>query len=363
VNRCNELLPRTSHSASASIAIGAAYLSVGVRLSMPYSTLLRIVGFWSVVGLTVPLLGCSMHPLPGDIPRVPTFDIVERIRCEAQEGLRSFPQNDPLIKNIVEGTTIGFDFNFTITEINDAGAGSPGHLIFQKQGNGANNFTLDLSGQVHKQRDNTRRFRIIEDLKTLNSANCSREATRANWVYPITGATGLGEVVHTFIKLETLGNLQWDSPGGGLSSQMNHIVFSDVLHFNTVLDVTAAPTLTLTPVVGRFMVTNANIVGEAKRTDDNTVIVALARDNVKIVRGVPKRILSPKLAAARVTSQDLVEKGVVRDSREVRTLVQKDAEAYTRVLIELQRLRDLEDDDREAPRLLGEKILKILRTP
>jgi hypothetical protein len=53
----------------------------------------------------------------------------------------------------------------------------------------------------------------------------------------------------------------------------------------------------------------------------------------------------------------------VREARTVRALVQRDSEAYTRVLIELQRLRNLEDDDREAPRLLGEKILEILRTP
>jgi hypothetical protein len=153
---------------------------------------------------------------------------------------------------------------------------------------------------------------------------------------------------------------------------MENIVFSDVLKFMTTLDATATPTLTLTPVVGRWKVTSASITGEAKREDTHTVIVALARDNVVIerpVEGPPgrglvmRRAFSPRAAAAKAESERLVDRGAVREARQVSALVQKDSEAYTRVVIELQRLRDLEDDDREAPRLLGEKILKILRTP
>jgi hypothetical protein len=326
---------------------------------MPYSNWLRIVGSCGVIALTAPFLGCSIHPLPGDIPRVATFDIVERIRCEAQEGLRSFPQDDPFIKKVIEGTTIGYDFNFDITEHNDVGTSTDGgHLVFQNQGRGANNFTLDLTGSLQRTRQNVRAFRIVETLKQLNKANCNREATRPNWLYPITGATGLGEVVHTFIKLEKLGALQHiHAPEG--ANDLTNVVFSDVLTFTTTLDLSVKPNLTLTPITGRFMLTSASITGEAKR-DDTThqVIVALARDNVNVSTAATMR-----MAAVREKTQALINSGALHDSREIRTLVQKDSDAYTRVLIELQRLQDLQDDDREAPRLLGEKILEILRTP
>ena len=285
----------------------------------------------------------------------------------------SFPPDD--VKRIVEGTTIGYDFLFDITETNDAGTdGSPGSLTLKKKGHGPNLFQLDLTASAEKKRQNTRSFRIVEDLSKLYAARCSQEATRANWIYPVTGATGLGEVVSTFIKLEQMGNLQYAGAPTGYNDP--HIVFSDVLKFTTTLNASAKPTLTLSPAVGRLRITNASILGEATRTDTHTVIVALARDNVVIVRPVSDMgrsgetvvvrqaaRVSPRAAAARAESRALVDRDVVRDARSVRALVQKDSEAYTRVLIELQRLRNLEDDDREAPRLLGEKILEILRTP
>jgi hypothetical protein len=313
---------------------------------MSYLNWLRIVGSCTAIALTAPLLGCSIHPLPGDIPRVATFDIVERVRCEAQEGLRSFPQDDPFIKKIVASTTIGYDFTFVVTENNNA---NDGKLTLQRQGRGDNNFTLDLTASAQKTRMNTRTFRIMETLQKLNTAKCSREANRENWVYPITGATGLGEVVRTFIKLEKLGPLQQEQ-----TDKFQNVVFSDVLNFQTTLHLTANPQLTLTPAIGRFMVTSASIMGEAKRFDNHTLIVALARDKVNV---------TDAMRAAQTTRGEIINSGALRDSREVRTLVQMNSDAYTRVLIELQRLADLQDDDREAPRLLGEKILEILRTP
>jgi hypothetical protein len=286
--------------------------------------------------------------------------------------LKSFSRDETLVKNIVQGTIIGYDFVFEITETNNAGtAGDPGSLAFKRKGTGSNLLKLDLTASAEKTRKNTRSFRIIEDLNKLYDAKCPREAMRANWVYPITGSTGLSEVVSTFIKLEKLGNLQHQPPANFKDGE--NVVFSDVLKFTTTLDATMTPTLTLTPVVGRFKVTNASITGEAKRMDIHTVIVALARDNVVIVRPPPgapegrefvrRQAASPRAAAARVETERLIEMEAVREARTVRALVQRDSEAYTRVLIELQRLRNLEDDDREAPRLLGEKILEILRTP
>ena len=51
------------------------------------------------------------------------------------------------------------------------------------------------------------------------------------------------------------------------------------------------------------------------------------------------------------------------DPRKVTALVQKDQPARNRVLIELQRLTDLQDEDAEAPRLLGKRLLELMRLP
>src|SRR5262245_4309365 len=124
------------------------------------------------------LSGCSIHPLPGDIARVSTTDIVERIRCEAQEGLRSFQQDDPVIRRIVANTDIGYTFFFKINEDNKAASG---HLKFTTPNSSGGSFEVDMPTSASLARANTRGFILLEDFTKLNNANCSPEATRANW--------------------------------------------------------------------------------------------------------------------------------------------------------------------------------------
>src|SRR5215510_3565430 len=84
---------------------------------------------WSAAGCAIlfliPLSGCSIHPLPGDVPRVATVDIVERMRCEAKEGLMkvmSEPnRNKKVDAQIFENSWVGYDFVFDITEGNNQG--------------------------------------------------------------------------------------------------------------------------------------------------------------------------------------------------------------------------------------------------
>src|SRR5262245_14766396 len=76
--------------------------------------------------------GCSMHPLPEDVSRKNTYDIVEKIRCEAAEGLRGVPRDHPLLRN----TYIGYDFNFNIEENNNLGVNAPanrGDLVWSRK--------------------------------------------------------------------------------------------------------------------------------------------------------------------------------------------------------------------------------------
>src|SRR5262245_2524582 len=242
-----------------------------------------------VVLFLLPLSGCSIHPLPGDIPRVATVDIVERMRCEAQEGLKRFEPKK--IANIIQGTKIGYDFVFEITEDNNEGvSGQPGSVTLARKGRGDDLFTLGLTASSEKQRKNTRRFHIIEDLKVVNDTNCSPQAQ--NWIYPITGATGINEVVETFIRLEQLADLQFNPPTGQLDpgDDYTNVVFSDVLKFTTTLTAGATPTLKLSAAVGSLRVTNASITGQATRKDIHNVIVAIARDKEKVIRDAEGRL-------------------------------------------------------------------------
>ena len=112
--------------------------------------------------LTALLAGCSIHPLPDDVTRDSTFDIVEKIRCEARDAIaaellgllnRSLdPYTRDLVPALKAGTLkfadleedqvddqtlevidqfrwagIGFKFTFQIKEINDAS----GNAVFR----------------------------------------------------------------------------------------------------------------------------------------------------------------------------------------------------------------------------------------
>ena len=148
---------------------------------------LRNIGYWCVATLACALTGCSIHPLPDDVSRSSTFDIVERIRCEVHEGLQSLPLRDPHVRRIIANTTIGYDFSFAITENNDL---TEGGLTF-KRPTPSGFFHLDATASATRQRANTRRFRILEDLKELEKIDCS-PGSRANWIGPTRSPAQLG---------------------------------------------------------------------------------------------------------------------------------------------------------------------------
>src|SRR5215470_14962341 len=82
-----------------------------------------------LVLLAFPLAGCSMHPLPENFPlnfpRASTFDVVQKVRCEAKAGLDRFnnSRHQDHVRQIIEATSIGYDFSFVMTENNDATGG------------------------------------------------------------------------------------------------------------------------------------------------------------------------------------------------------------------------------------------------
>ena len=291
------------------------------------------------IAMAVGLSACSIHPLPGDIPRVSTADIVQRIRCEAQEGLRSFPSDDPRVKQIIRGTNIGYEFSFVITEDK---VGPSGQVKFDRPDSTGGSFVLDVRPSAELKRMNTRGFILLEDLTKVNSMNCSPEAARANWVYPITGETGMAEVIQTYIRLQMLAGL---SPADTTFPNILPTVFSDALVFTTNWSAGTAATLQLNTVAGSFRLEKASLTGTASRNDTHNVTVALAYDGPPTGGGV--RMMSAKARNAWTQNADIL------DSRALRRVAQSDAEAPNRIVIELARRRKVREDFAKVEKLLG----------
>lgn len=346
----------------------------------------RLRGCCILIGATTVLwaAGCSMHPLTENVSRASTYDIVERVRCEVKEALDEFSPDDRHAQRIIDLSVIGFDFLFDMSEgnnikspkANESGAFATfDRRSFKTKDKG---LLLDVGATAERERQNTRRFRIIEDLGELNkSAVECRHATKdPNRLYPVTGSTGMGEVVSTFIRLEKLTDVSRAkavklSKDDEFSIEKKNIAFSDVLRFTTRLSAGVNPRLTLSTVAGQLRMTNSSFFGAAHRDDVHTVIVALAADAKTDFDKLPRQRLrdddsGPATPPRGFTKSALERRRVatfVRDSRTATALVQTDATARNNVLVELQRLRDLEEDGREAPRRLGERLLQLLREP
>ena len=92
-----------------------------------------------VLALLPLLIGCSIHPLPDDVSRKTTYDIVEKIRCEAKAAVESSLAREFNGQGI-KGATIVYQFTFNINEQNDASAG---FTLFNPFANGTFNVTAN----------------------------------------------------------------------------------------------------------------------------------------------------------------------------------------------------------------------------
>jgi hypothetical protein len=356
-----------------------------------------------LMALAFPLVGCSMHPLPENFPlnfpRASTFDIVQKVRCEAKAGLDRFKnsRHQDHIRQIVAATSIGYDFEFVMTENNNATDGNLHFAGRPKNKASDRKLDIDLTGTATKERANRRTFRIVEDLGDVANADCSAEALRANLAYPISGSLRVDDLVYTYVTLERISNLDPDDDDDSIAIPSDDPrkragVFSEHLEFTTTLKLGANPILTMSAVAGSFRLTNARINGQVKRNDVHDVIIAFAQDpdfhtrevrravqqrNVGLGRtaagGVEKRVLLGRdlegterrivaTAQGRVVGGAL-EKKIIRGPRLETGLAQANAAARNKVLLELARLRNLKDNEQEGPKFLGQRLLTFLRPP
>lgn len=221
-----------------------------------------------LVLLSIALSGCSVHPLPEDVSRKSTFDIVKRMRCEIKHGstMSTFPPDVRLSQ-----VSVGFDFTFQILEESNAGDGK---LKFVNPVSGGS-FSLDFAAAVEKDRNNTRTFRVVDTLERIATDDCSPEWERANFVYPIAGRIGLDEMVVTFARIRGL-------TGFKKIGDSTTDVFTDKLEFFTLLRAGVTPTLKIEAgKVGSLELTDYSINGNVRREDKHTVTVVIGISDEK----------------------------------------------------------------------------------
>ena len=109
------------------------------------------------------MIGCSIHPLPDDVSRKSTYDIVDKIRCEAKAAVDEFATE-------LRDASIVYTFTFDIDETNDANIGLT--LLDQFVGGP---LTVNTGLQSTQLRNGYRNFVLLDYLDDLRKMNCTRD--------------------------------------------------------------------------------------------------------------------------------------------------------------------------------------------
>lgn len=252
---------------------------------------LRIRAFCLSTALALFVGACSIHPIPDNVTAYRTEDIVRNVRCEAkatvryriEEALYEFPALRTIagdevligshfarIRKVAPrlaakirsymGSSIAYEFEFTIDEANDK-EGSVGFGIPFLSGG-----TLDFGGggSLKKLREGKRTVKTEETFADLVKLPCPKDFSKPdpNIAYPMTGSIGMERIMNTFINLAEL--------GGGKDT------FTDVITFTTAVEGAVEGKLVLSPVKNRVRVVGADGRLHARRTDIHKLTVALA---------------------------------------------------------------------------------------
>lgn len=242
--------------------LGAGMSAYHSRARVAFSTCAATrppLGF-SVLALSSLLVGCAIHPLPDDVSRKTTYDIVEKIRCEAKAAVEQFGRG-------FKEASIVYNFTFDINEHNDASAG---FTLFDPFKTGTVNLVANAGS--NRTRDGVRNFELIDSFDDLRKMDCTRDR-EVNWIYPLTGDVGMYDSVATFIRLQ-----QADNPGG-----TRIFTFADTLTYTTTFTGGVTSTLTLAPVTDQFRITAANAGLSGSRTDVHKVVVTMAAGHQTVV--------------------------------------------------------------------------------
>src|SRR3954468_2470057 len=95
------------------------------------------------LSVSLPLIGCSIHPLPDDVSRSSTYDIVQKVRCEAKAAVEEYGRG-------FANASIVYNFTFNINEHNDASAGFTLLDPFKATGTSVNVVASGLSNRTRE---------------------------------------------------------------------------------------------------------------------------------------------------------------------------------------------------------------------
>jgi hypothetical protein len=263
--------------------------------------------------------GCASHPLPEDVTRETTVQIVRKIQCEGRQALdnisvdlirkssdypplleladrveageltvielmrnpkyrsarQHLPQNAQTLFQAYTMTAATFDFDFLITETRNQHAHASWNWPFT-HGLGTLG-GVNAGAKLERQTD--RKFMITKSFFELHKQkrfeDCEAIMARVGHVvYPITGIIGLEELFRTFVTL--------DSAGG--QGDATH-KFSDAFVFTTTLSSGVTPKIALNAgPINDIRLAEASLDFSASRVDVHKVTISLARgDSIKSV--------------------------------------------------------------------------------
>jgi hypothetical protein len=268
------------------------------------------------------LASCSIHPLIDDVTRTTTFDIVEKIRCEAKEAVRKHG------RGLTTNATIAYEFTFDILETNNASGSATWSIPFLSGGD----FSLTANANADRMRHAIRNFKIVDTFDELRAAKCDPIELEKNWAYPIAGDIGIYEVIETFTKLAAA-----EHP-----VEKEFFAFHDTLTFTTDIGGDVIPTLNLKPVTKQFRVTSASGNLTTSRKDVHTLVLALVAHPAPATiarRGRAIRAYNPRNAGA--------------NSNLTTTLLQTAGDPRRSALYELDRARIRALQDRILTQTVG----------
>jgi len=250
-----------------------------------------------------------------DVTRKATYDIVEQIRCEARRAVVDYGYD-------YKTASIAYDFDFNITERNNASGDVTAMIPFLNGGN----FSLTANAGSNLTRNTIRNFKIVDSFDELRAIKCQPDYLATNFIYPIAGDIGVYEVVSTFIRLQKVDN----------QNSGEVFTFADTLEFTTEWSGGVKPQLVLNPVADRFRVVGANGDFNASRNDVHKVVLTLAGSPPKTSKMLLGKSLRPLPGPGVV--------GVVGDTNSSlvsTTIIQIAVNPKDRALVELDRQRIL----------------------
>lgn len=286
--------------------------------------------FFAAAAAASLMAGCAIHPEPEDVTGISTPSIVKQIRCETRDAARklilrqlerlatygnnptaqsllaqytanqelmsdfnpdiSFPApGDVQLRNVfylIYSAGVAYTFTLTMNEQNDLGT------TFNFLGPWQAKFTLGITGNANRARDNERTFTVTDKfsylLRELNTPDfatglryCDGHVAQGpNYIYPIAGQIGVYKTVLTFFQMAIFDGL---APKPGASGPAASTpAMADKLTFTTTLDLSVTPKLVFAQVPTGYQVTDGSGTGLARRKDTHQVLVGLALDPVPL---------------------------------------------------------------------------------